>query len=218
MTQHSWEVDVVYARLSEWKFRIVYVRAWTSTKLVLGLSTKNCLTNRAWCSDDSYSAITKICLLAFLHLNPQLLPCKTYFTPVRLISLGFPIGGEPGRNVHYNFLVLLPTLHSLGIVNGPCHLVGGSALAWPSKFCHSGTRPHNILSNTFCVFNQPIKHFTPSLSLELWSLVFVFIFFVCYGHCAIRWQSHLARGALVISGSAQRVTASMDHVIGSIYW
>ena len=49
---------------------------------------KSCLTDCAWCSDDTYSTITKIGLLASLHLNPQLLPCKTYFTQVRLIFGG----------------------------------------------------------------------------------------------------------------------------------
>ena len=112
---------------------------------------------------------------------------------MRFISLGFPIAGEQGRNLHYILFVLVPTLHSPGIVNAHCQLNGGSATACPSSFA-TWTLDHTIFCQThFVCSNILLNTFIPSLSLELRCLVLVIIFLSCYVCCAIRWQSHHAR-------------------------
>ena len=172
-----WEADVVYARFSEWKFRIVYFYAWTSDKLVLGFSTKYCLATCAWCSAESYSPITKICLFQTVCLFTSESTAASMQNIPHASAIDF--FGLPHRwRTRKKFSLHSPRFVSHISFFGRCQwslsLVGGSAVACPSNCCHShsNTWPHTILSNTHRVFKQPIAHFH-SFSLS-WAVVLSF--------------------------------------------
>ena len=106
-----------------------------------------------------------------------------------------------------------------GSVNGHCQLMGVLQLRVPQVFA-TWTLDHTIFCQTHSVCsNNLLNTFIPSLSLELWCLVFVIIFFfVMFVAPSVDNHTTHASGAFMMSRLAQRVTASMDYVVGSIHW